>query len=292
MFQKLVKLIEDQSVLDDVSGVMKRTFDDLTERIPNRQGVMDFLHGVWLGHPLHPVLTDLPIGAWTVAAIIDATSPLSKRPPRSATAPVAIGVAGSTLTALAGLADWYHLGGKTRRLGTAHSLLNSAALLCYSGSLACRLRGGGPARSLSFLGLGLVTVSGYLGGELVYRYQIGVGRQPEAEPPEHMRVVSIDSPPAEGEMRAVEVAGYPVLLARSGGRLYAVSDTCTHLGCSLAEGRLDDGSVICSCHGSRFSLSDGSVLDGPATTPLNVFNVEVREGYPMVGEPAYSGQTG
>jgi len=76
----------------------------------------------------------------------------------------------------------------------------------------------------------------------------------------------------------VETEEMPVLLARVGSQIYALSDTCTHLGCSLSEGSLDGCSIRCKCHGSEFSLETGEVLNGPATFPAPCLETRVRDG--------------
>jgi nitrite reductase/ring-hydroxylating ferredoxin subunit len=84
-----------------------------------------------------------------------------------------------------------------------------------------------------------------------------------------------------------------VLLARRNGRVLALADTCTHMGCSLAGGRLEEDEVVCPCHGSRFRLDDGQVARGPATTPEPVYEVRVRDGRIEVRQPvsAYGGDS-
>lgn len=72
----------------------------------------------------------------------------------------------------------------------------------------------------------------------------------------------------EGEMHVVTVDGVRVLLSRVAGQIHAVDDTCTHAGCSLGSGELDDTVVTCPCHGSRFDVATGDVLRGPASRPV------------------------
>lgn len=81
---------------------------------------------------------------------------------------------------------------------------------------------------------------------------------------------------APGEMRVYEVAGTPVNVASVAGRLYAFDDTCTHAGCSLADGDLEGATVTCSCHGSQFDVTSGRVLRGPAERPVRTFTVAVQ----------------
>jgi nitrite reductase/ring-hydroxylating ferredoxin subunit len=81
---------------------------------------------------------------------------------------------------------------------------------------------------------------------------------------------------ADGQMRAFDVAGVRVNVAKAEGHLYGIDDTCTHMGCSLANGRLDGTTVTCACHGSQFDMTSGAVLRGPAQRPVRSHAVEVQ----------------
>jgi nitrite reductase/ring-hydroxylating ferredoxin subunit len=82
----------------------------------------------------------------------------------------------------------------------------------------------------------------------------------------------------EGEMKQVKVAGTKVAIANVAGTFYAFGDTCTHMGCSLSEGDLEERTVTCPCHGSMFDVTSGKVLRGPAQKPEPSYRVEVRDG--------------
>lgn len=88
---------------------------------------------------------------------------------------------------------------------------------------------------------------------------------------------------AEGQMRVFEVAGTKVNVSNAGGHLYAFDDTCTHMGCSLANGKLDGTTVTCPCHGSQFDVVSGAVLRGPALRPVRARAVRV-EGADLLAE--------
>lgn len=79
-----------------------------------------------------------------------------------------------------------------------------------------------------------------------------------------------------GQMRVFDVAGTKVSVANANGHLYAFDNTCTHLGCSLAEGTLDGTTVTCPCHGSQFDVTSGAVLRGPAKRPVRSRSVQVQ----------------
>src|SRR3954470_11533937 len=135
------------------------------------QAVKDFLHGTWLGHPLHPVLVQLPVGSWLSAGLLDVVPPL--RP--AATALIGTGVVAAVPAALAGAADWSEQDPGVRRLGALHALLNTAALGLYVASLVARAKGRGRlGRALSYSGLGLATASASIGGHMSYAQSAGV----------------------------------------------------------------------------------------------------------------------
>lgn len=86
-----------------------------------------------------------------------------------------------------------------------------------------------------------------------------------------------------GHMQVFDVAGAKVTVVNTGGRVYAFDDTCPHMGCSLAHGKLEGTTVTCSCHGSQFDVTTGAVLRGPAVRPIRSRLVEV-EGLDLVTE--------
>jgi nitrite reductase/ring-hydroxylating ferredoxin subunit len=251
------------------------------------QRVKDFLHGTWLGHPLHPVLTDVPIGAWTTALVFDVLDRSRRHGwwtrralQRRADDAITVGVVGAVGAALAGITDWQHTGGGARRTGLAHAALNTVALACYGGSLALRARGArAEGRSLAYAGYAVLLASAYLGGRLVYHHRVGVDHaERDAAPAEFARALR-DTELPEGQHRRVEVAGVAVLLVRRAGRVHALGERCSHMGGPLAEGEVWDDSVVCPWHGSRFALEDGRVLGGPATMPQPCFETRVRNGW-------------
>ena len=248
---------------------------------PAGRQAQNFLHGTWLGHQLHPVLTDLPIGAWTTALVLDALESLGGREELGPGADTAIGVGllGAVGAALSGLTDWHVTSGRARKVGLVHGLLNVAVAGIYTASWVSRKRGARAAgRGLALAGFAIANYSAYLGGHLVYAERLGVdhSRDETASPPEDFVPVLGEAELTEGQLRQADANGVPVLLARTGGRTYALGNVCMHLGCSLADGQLEDESVRCPCHGSRFALADGRVLDGPATLPQPLYEARTR----------------
>lgn len=128
-----------EPVADTLSGAVESAFEGAGE--PGRT-VQNLLHGTWLGHPLHPVLTDVPVGAWTVAAVLDAAEASGRKElRRAADAAVAVGLVGALGAATTGLTDWHNTDGGDRRVGVAHGLLNVSATLLYATSWMLRQRG-------------------------------------------------------------------------------------------------------------------------------------------------------
>jgi nitrite reductase/ring-hydroxylating ferredoxin subunit/uncharacterized membrane protein len=247
------------------------------------QKIKNFLHGTWLGHPLHPVVTDIPIGSWTVAAVLDGIELAGNEDYKSgAYAAIAIGIAGALASAVTGLTDWTGTTKKRRKVGLMHGLLNLTATGLYVTSLILRQRkdSRGAAITFAMAGYGVTTAAAYLGGNLVYGEQMGVDHTATAaEYPKDFVAVLKDSDLADNTMKCVVAEKIPVLLARKNGNIFAVANTCSHLGGPLAEGELfDDCKVKCPWHGSVFSLEDGSVVNGPATEPQPKFDVRVHEG--------------
>jgi nitrite reductase/ring-hydroxylating ferredoxin subunit/uncharacterized membrane protein len=244
--------------------------------------VADLLHGTWLGHPLHVVLTDVPLGSWTAAAVLDVLEEKtgSSAMGRGADATIALGLAGAAGAAITGLADWSKIGGgQPRRIGLAHGLLNATATACYVTSLCLRRTHSRRAgRRFALLGLMVSSVAAYLGGHLVFKEKLGVDHTADHLPPEDFLPVLPDTELREDELRRVTANGMPVLLVRKGQRIYAIAETCAHLGGPLSEGKLEDTAVRCPWHGSRFSLEDGRVLEGPSVHAQPVLDVRVRDG--------------
>ena len=255
------------------------------------QEIKNFLHGTWLGHPLHPVITDVPIGAWMTAAVLDGLELIGGKEKYApgADAAVAVGLVGAVGAAITGLTDWSGTTGKERKVGLMHGILNGTATVLYATSFLMRKsdKSRKTAIGLSMLGYGVAGAAAYLGGHLVYGEQVGVDHTATAEEyPKDFTAVLPEGELAENSMKCVEAAEVSVLLAKKNGKIFALAHTCSHLGGPLSEGELlDDCSVKCPWHGSRFSLEDGSVLDGPATEPQPQFEVRIREGQIEVRMP-------
>jgi nitrite reductase/ring-hydroxylating ferredoxin subunit/uncharacterized membrane protein len=294
IFQQGIDILARRGELDAPSrwlqAIIRRTYKQAGAR---GERVENALYGTEIGHPLHPALTDVAIGAWTAAFVFDLLDGLSQRRAfaRCADGAVAIGLFGGVASVFSGLTDWQHTASQPRRIGLVHGLGNISAVLLQTASLALRALGArDTGRALSGLAYGTILVTAYLGGELVEKYRIGVNRAPVEAVPERFVPVMAEPDLPENELRQVDVDGTPVLLVRRGERIYAMHATCTHLGGPLAQGAIVDGGVQCPWHGSRFALSDGHVVRGPASFPERCLATRVRNGQIEVGPGAGLGR--
>ena len=241
------------------------------------------LDGTWLESPLHPALTDVPVGSWTAALVFDGLDAVSdSRAMRNAAdASLAFGVLAALGAATTGLSDWRYLTGGSRRMGVAHGLLNVIGLLLSIVSLVLRATGRRNAGRLIFLaGYSVSGTAAHLGGELSYNYGLRVNRNivQGDGPGEFVPVLDEAELPQDGT-RKVEVEGAGILLSRSSsGEVCAISSVCSHLGGPLEQGDREGDTVICPLHGSRFNLCSGGVIDGPAVFPQPRYETRVRDG--------------
>ncbi|HEY7975115.1 MAG TPA: Rieske 2Fe-2S domain-containing protein [Ktedonobacterales bacterium] len=275
------RLIERQEWMEPASDAIQKAVSGALTGGATRRRLEDFLIGVWLGHPLHPLLSDIPVGAWTTALGLDAfemsTGHTQFAP--GADAAVVIGVVGGLASAITGLAQWQYTDAQPRRIGLAHALLNLTGTALYITSAALRARGKRSAgQGVALLGYGCVAAAGYLGGDLAYNTRIGVNHAPGQTPPDQFTAVLPERALAEGTAQAVDVGDLRMMLVREHGRIYALARECSHLGGPLEEGAIADGCVTCPWHSSRFALADGRVVHGPATFPQPHFETRLRNG--------------
>jgi nitrite reductase/ring-hydroxylating ferredoxin subunit/uncharacterized membrane protein len=241
----------------------------------------DALSGTWLGHALHPMLTDVVIGSFTSATLLDLLG--GDDDGAAAERLISIGIAAYAPTALTGVNDWADaepVDDTVRRVGLVHAATNSVALTLYISSLAARRRGArGRGKLLSVAGGGVLAAGGFLGGHLSFTKGVGPNQTAYDPGPEDWTEAIASGDLEEGEPKAVVVNDTPVLLLRHRTHLHAIHDRCSHRGCSLADTGSVEGEVVeCGCHGSRFSLRDGSVQRGPATTGQPAYEVRERDG--------------
>ena len=267
---------------EPIQSSIKSAFGSMGE--PGRV-VKDLLHGVWLGHPLHPVLTDVPIGAWTVAQALDLMSAAKggdEKLDSAADMSLGIGMLAAGGAIATGLADWSECSGIRRRIGLVHGLFNVVGNAFTLSSLILRLRGKkesrGLARSLSAVGYLSSGLAAYIAGELVYNLGMGVSRNAAVEGPDTFTDVADAHDLDDGKMHKYDLEGNPVVLVKHGDGLHAFGGICSHLGCDLWEGKLKGHTVTCQCHDSQFDITDGKVIHGPATDPLPSYEIKEMIG--------------
>lgn len=258
-----------------------------------RRVVQNALHGVPLGHAVHPILVQVPIGAWVSAGVLDVVPRTGPAVPTLIT----VGITAAVPAAAAGLADWSQQHPQQKRVGLVHAGLNLLAVALYAKSLRSRMRSRGVrGRAWAYAGLATVGVSGFLGGHLSYRSASGTNH---AEPVPHLvtpgwhDVGALDELP-DGLPQRRDVGDVPVVVLRRGAQVSVLSGRCSHLDGPLWDGEVvqdDDQSecVRCPWHGSVFRFADGSVYRGPATAPQPVFDVQVTEGRVRVCLPGADG---
>jgi nitrite reductase/ring-hydroxylating ferredoxin subunit/uncharacterized membrane protein len=278
--ERAVQTIERQDWLRPIEDALQRALAAAFQAGGRGGRVFkNFLHGTWFGHPLHPALTDVPVGAWTAALVFDALDGPDGRWRRRADGAIAVGIGGAVAAAATGLTDWQHIDGEPRRTGLAHAALNTLALGLYTGSYLLRRRGArGAGRAWSYAGFGVLAAAAYLGGRLVYRDRIGTDHA-QREPLEEFTRTVLAAELRDDQPRRVEAGSLRIVLVRRHGKIYALGESCAHLGGPLSEGEVQGDSIVCPWHGSRFALQDGRVLDGPATLPQPCFETREREGY-------------
>lgn len=241
----------------------------------------DLLHGTWLGHPLHPVLTDVVVGAWTLGALFDL---LAWRSPSTSTKQAAdtltaVGVVAALPTALSGIADFSTIPQSSAGTGLTHALTVKASLVMYLLSLRARKKGQrNQGWFWSALGLALVSLGAYLGGHLVFAKRVGIDRSERLSKPDTWTSVLALADLPEHEPKAVEFEGQPILLYRDQHQISAVSAICPHAEGPLAEGSFNGPEVQCPWHDSVFDLRDGRVVHGPSTYPLPCYEARLRKG--------------
>ena len=283
----LEEVIDQQQWLEPAGDTLQQAISKVARREGPLRTVKDVLHGVWFGHPLHPALTDIPVGFWSASLLLDVLSMRGNRAfQQGADATMSVGIVGAVAAGLAGLADWQETYGRERRVGLLHGLLNAGGLALYTASLVQRSRHRRGAGVLfSLLGYGATILSSYLGGELVFVQGTGVNHAAWLESRDEFTPVLDDAALPSNKPVRVMAGTTPVVLVRQSGKICALAAVCTHAGGPLDEGELEDGAIVCPWHGSKFSLEDGHVEGGPATVAEPAFEVRVRNGKIEVRRP-------
>jgi nitrite reductase/ring-hydroxylating ferredoxin subunit/uncharacterized membrane protein len=248
---------------------------------PTAQKLRNFLNGTWIGEPLHVILTDIPIGAWTVALVFDGWDLITERREFAiaADASLALGLAGAAGAAVAGIVDWSDVDSPPRRVGFIHGMLNLSGAALFATSLILRKKKSRKqGRLFSALGYGVMIVAAHLGGKMVYEFRVGVDRTSGQIFPEEFAAVMPEAGLEESKPTRADYRGTPILLVRKGDRIFALAETCSHFSGPLSEGKLIGDSIVCPYHYSRFALNDGRVINGPAVHPQPRLEARIKGG--------------
>ena len=278
------RVIRRQSWLEPVGDILQAAVGGLYRLLGAPGAVLrSALHGTrTLGHPLHPALSDLPVGAWTVAVVADYAAHFTTRiPTQAGDLALAVALVGALASAVTGFTDFVDTYGHERRLAVSHGLAMTVAVLFGLASLGLRWWAGNGlhplAIGLSTAGVVVLFAGAYLGGHVVFGMGTMVNHLAFTQGPEEPVAVGAPDDFPEGVMRCVDAGGMAVLMVRRHGMLCGIADVCTHAGGPLHEGRLEGRVITCPWHGSRFRIDTGQPLRGPATFPQPTFTVREDE---------------
>jgi nitrite reductase/ring-hydroxylating ferredoxin subunit/uncharacterized membrane protein len=265
-------------VIQAISAALYKPFG------PLRRPLEDLVHGTKpLGHPLHPALTDIPIGALVGVVSLDIAAHYTATIPHgAATVVLWVAVIAALLAVHTGYQDFTQTFGHEARVAVVHGLVMTVAWIAMIVSLVMRTAGGDQPHTvvvgLDLAALALMSSGGYIGGHLVFAIGTAVNRTAFLEGSSKFVDVGAESDFAEGSMTKVDAKGLAVLVTRREGALCAIANLCSHAGGPLDEGKLDNGRVTCPWHGSVFDACTGKVVHGPATSSQPAMTVEVKEG--------------
>ena len=239
--------------------------------------VQNFLNGTWLGHPVHAVVTDVPIGALTVSIVADVIGQ-----PLAADVSMLLGVLAMVAAAVTGLADYAEVDGTARNRATVHGSIMVVTLAAYTVSLL--IRSSSPTDrllpiALAVAGYLLLSVGAAIGGDLVYLAGTHVNRHAWRGAGTKWIALDLGALPdiPEGGPTKLKAGINELALIREGDRILAVHAQCAHAGGPLAEGSLVGGAIQCPWHGSRYRLADGHVVRGPAMYDQPAYDVRRAE---------------
>ncbi|MCW2525547.1 MAG: hypothetical protein JWM76_407 [Pseudonocardiales bacterium] len=260
---KILEAVTDRIERGTSLDAVAKSLAGVVDRILPNGRFRDLASGTLAGHPAHPAIVAIPIGAWTAASYLDLIGE-----PTAARHLVGLGTAAAIPAALTGANDWLTTTDGEQRVGLVHALLNYTAIGLYGASWLVRRRdhdrvGAG----LALAGAGVAGSAGWLGGHLSYAMGVGVDTTAFQRYPSEWTDAAADAEVVEGRALSIEIDGVPLLLTRLDGQVHALADRCTHRGGPLHEGPIEDGCITCPWHDSVFSLADGSVVRGPATRP-------------------------
>lgn len=273
LLESLVRKIENNAELDGIGDALSGPVAKAT----SPDAVKQALSGGWLGHQLHPMLTDVPLGTWLSATALDVFG--GRRERRAARRLVGLGILASLPTAASGASDWVDTYGGEKRVGVVHAAGNVAAIALQCASWRCRRKGNHfRGKVLGAAGLGAAMWAGYLGGHLSYGMGVGMNHTAFEFPPDDWTDVAAETDLVDDTPLRVDAGGVPVMVVRHRGAVRALSATCVHAGGPLDEGEIVGDCVVCPWHSSHFRLSDGAALRGPAALSQPSWDTRIVDG--------------
>ena len=272
----LIDAVEGASVVDGAGAALGKAIRGANPPGP----VRDALSGTWIGHALHPPLTDVVIGAFLSASVLDVVAPGS---PEASERLLLLGLLASLPTAISGATDWADTeiaDVRVRRIGLAHAAANVSGLALAIGSIAARRRGPRWPPGARSPWPPTARWAWAASWAATCRSRSAWARtRPRSTPgPADWTDAAGAADVAEGEPTGAIAGDTPVLLLRHDDRIHAIHDRCSHRGCLLSDGEVEGHVVTCPCHGSRFDVRDGSIVRGPATAAQPVLEVREDDG--------------
>lgn len=243
--------------------------------------VKDVLNGTWLGHPVHPAITDVPIGALLVAVVLDLTDQRG-----AAWWAIVVGLIGVLASAVTGVADYADTDGRARVRATTHGTVMIVGSGLTVGSLI--LRGGGAVDAalptmLLIVGFLVLSAGAYIGGDVVFALGNMVDRHAFRGPGtkwvklETGDVADLADLP-EATPTKVRAGINDLVAVRIGTAIHLLHATCAHAGGPLDQGTVTrDGCIECPWHASRFRLADGRVRQGPSVYDQPAYELRVSD---------------
>ncbi len=239
--------------------------------------IQHFLNGSWLGHPVHAVVTDVPVGALTVSIVADFIGQ-----PLVADISMLLGVLAMVAAAVTGLADYAEVDGNPRSRATVHGTLMVVSLVLYAASLV--LRAGSPADRLvpillAVIGYLFLAVGAFVGGDLVFLAGTHVDRHAWRGAGAKWIALELGGLPdiPQGGPTKLRAGINDLAVIRDGDAILAVHAQCAHAGGPLAEGSVENGVIECPWHGSRFRMANGHVARGPSVYDQPAYDVRRSE---------------
>ncbi|HEX4218216.1 MAG TPA: DUF2231 domain-containing protein [Acidimicrobiales bacterium] len=262
--------LERLEFLDGIAAPIRRG----AKRLLRSDRIVDLASGTPLGHPVHPVLVQLPIGFWTSAMVLDFTGRGQRRGARWLTG---LGVLSALPAIASGVSDWSNTDLAESRVGLVHAALNDVAVGCFAMSWWTRRRGGRTGQGWSLAGATVATGAGWLGGHLAYNMGVGVDTNAFEVGPADWTKVSGEIDP-NGGVSGGTVDGVGVVAVQTGGSARVLAGRCSHRGGPLPEGHRQGNCVVCPWHGSQFDLDSGVPAKGPASVPQPVYEARIVDG--------------